>query len=131
MRKGVSRLGPDAARVVNADAVGPEALGPGATPGQRTVVADVKGRQPAGEGLGDDECRSIGSHDHAVRELDVTCDLASRSVWGYQADPPWCGFPTTGEVEVGAVHIDVADRVDNDLVATLLAVPLWLHRPDR
>src|SRR6478735_4531482 len=32
VRKGVSRLGPDTARVVNADAIGPKALCPGATP---------------------------------------------------------------------------------------------------
>ena len=84
---------------------------------------DVEGRQPAGEGLRDHQGRAVGGDHHAVGELDVAGDVAGRAVRLDQPDPAGLGRAAAEEVEVGAVDVDVAGRVDDELVAALRAVP--------
>ena len=47
--------------------------------GQAAVGGDVERGEPAGEGLGDDQRRFVGSHDHALRKRDRVGNLAAKS----------------------------------------------------
>ena len=44
------------------------------------VARDIKGGEPPREGLGDDQRRVVGCHDHAIREGQPVRDLARLAV---------------------------------------------------
>ncbi len=75
---------PDGALGVEADAVGdPLAeVRPDPAVGEAAVVCDVERGEPLCVGLGDDQRRVVGRHEHAVGEGDAVGHLAGRAIRG-------------------------------------------------
>ena len=74
----------------------------------------------ARERLGDNQRPAVRGDDHAIGELDVARDLAQLAVRRDHLDVARLGRAAADEVEIGAVDVDVAAAVHDDLVRVLL-----------
>jgi len=91
-------------------------VGPDAPVRQATVLFDVEGQQPLGVGVGDDQGRVVGRHEHTVGEGDVIGHLPSRAIGVDQSDGPGGEFPAGHKVEARAVDVGVAATIHHQLV---------------
>jgi len=87
-----------------------------------TIAGDVEGRQPPGEGLSDHQPRAVRSDHHAVGKVDVAGDVVCRALGIDQPNPSRLGGTAPEKVEVGAVEVDAAGRIDDELIPALGAM---------
>ena len=117
----VGGLGPDRRLGVDTDAVRAEAVGPDAPTGEAAVLADVERHsRPAN----DSDTTSVEPSGVTTMPLGNWMSLgdpAVRPVRRDEVDPAGLRGRAAGEVEVGAVDVDVAARVDDDLVGAVVA----------
>src|SRR6266581_3877421 len=126
---------------IEADSVTASAeFGPHASVRQATIGSDIERREPAGEGLCDDQRRVIGRHDHAVRKGDSVRNLANRTVRSDQCDDSRDELPTAEKIEVTPVDVGVTTTIHHDLVpaaceATQVGMghqrPVWLPAQEK
>ncbi len=110
---------PDAARFVEADAVGRDAIevGPYPTVRQRAVRGDVERGEATAEGLTHDERGSVGRDHGAVREHQVVRRCRHRAVRGDQRERRRLRCFAVGEVVPEVADVGAPRAVDDHVVA--------------
>ena len=82
------------------------------------ISRDLEGREFLAIGLGDDQCRVVGRHDHAVGKGDAIRHLTNRAVRRDHSNDSG-GELGLGKFKAGVVDVDVAATVHHDFVPRL------------
>ena len=91
-------------------------VGPHSPVRQAAVRRDVEGCKSFAVGLGHDQGRVVGRHDHAIREGDTIGHLPSRPIGGDQSDDSGGELLPRHKVKAAAVDVGVTATIHDNFV---------------